>query len=131
MPTTISADSLVEVATRLFSDRIPANTRLAIEETDGRLIAKYIIRLTYTSHKSGRQITVTTKGDTLPSTECPLMHFYLNQIVLNPIEVGREFSRIYFLEKRARQEAFLFSKDNIRVSVKESEKDKLNYKDYA
>lgn len=115
----------------LFENDIPDNATLSIEETDGKLIAKYIVRITYKSSKSNRAINVMAKGDRLPTEHDELYRYYIQQLILTPTEVAREFSRIYFLERRSRQEAFLFSKNNIRVSDTGLEDDKLTFKDYA
>lgn len=126
------AKERLEKALHLFDGYLPDNTKLTIESTDGHLIAKYIFRLQYTSKNSGRTMCMIAKGDNLPEEHGHLFDFYLRQLVLSPAEIGREFSRIAWLEKRARQDAFLSAGklDNIRVSEDLNLKDRLNYKDY-
>lgn len=122
----------VDRAYELISRYIPANTKLTVEQTNNRLMSKYLVRLTYVSQKSGRTITISAKGDTLPTQEDEVLRFYVAQIVLTPQEAAREFNRVYFLEKRARQEAFINSnyKDSRRiaiVSALDEDKDKIGY----
>lgn len=118
-------------ALALFGGYIPAGTVLTIEETNSHIIAKYIVRLKYVSKKSGRTMCMMAKGDSLPTCPGPLLDFYLRQIVLTPTEAAREFSTLYFFERRSRQEAFLFSKDNVRVSEASSQGDRLSFPEYA
>lgn len=127
---TLTHDPL-QHAHNLFAPDIPENASLSIEETDGKLISRYIFRMTYKSGKSGRCINVVAKGDTLPTSHDDLYRYYYLQLFMTPTEVARELSRIYFIERRARQDAFLFTKDNIRVSDTGFEEDKLNFEDYA
>lgn len=118
----------------LFKNYIPEGATLSIEETDGKLIERYIFRLTYTSSKSGRKMSMRCKGDRLPTKDDGLLHFYLNQIVLSPREVSRKFSQLYFFEKRARQDAFLFGGGNTRgnsTTVSTHCEDRLGFKDYG
>lgn len=81
------------------------------------------------------------KGESLPTDRGAIFYFYLRQLVLTQSEVAREFSRLYFLERRARQDAFLSGElGNIRVSGETTldgqsngadESDKLNFKEYV
>lgn len=130
----------LEHAHALYLPHLPDNAVLSIEETDGKLIARYIFRLTYTSAKSRRTLNMVAKGESLPTEYGELYNFYLRQIVLSPSEVAREFSRLYFYERNARQDMFLNNKNNIRVSGKTEidgemdgavNDDQLTYKDYA
>lgn len=113
-----------EIATTkaLFGEFIPAGTMIIIEKNTGRIGAKFMFRLEYTSKRSGRKMFMTAKGDELPKEPGHLLSFYLRQLILEPSEVAREFSRLYFLERRAKQEAFLYGgdtgKENLRVSGK-------------
>lgn len=139
----VPAKSALEHAHDLFITDIPENASLAIEETDGKLIAKYIFRMTYTSGKSGRKINVVAKGESLPQDYGDLLYrYYYQQLIMTPTEVARELSRIYFIERRARQDAFLFKagrtsdgaadeSTNIRVNDTGFEDDKLSYEDYS
>lgn len=97
----------IALAHRLMAPYLPVGTHLEIEETDSKLCSKYIMRLIYTSKKSGRKMSVLAKGDNLPTLDDSTLRFYVMQLVLTPSEVGREFSRLYFIEKRARQEMWL------------------------
>ena len=118
----------------LLLNYTPKNTLLTIEETDGKLCYRYFVRLTYTSGKTGRKITLTAKGDTLPTEDDRILHFYTSQIVLSPSEIGREFSRISWYEKRARQDAFLKGMDkgrSVRVADPVADLDKLVFEEYA
>lgn len=125
----------------LFAPFLPENTDLTIEETTISFMPKYIYRLMYTSKSSGRTMCMVAKGDTLPAEDGDCLKFYLRQLVLTPNESAREFSRLYFYERRARQDAFLRGESgNIRVSGKstvqgESDgaviEDKLTFKEYA
>lgn len=109
----------IEQAIELFTEYLPPRTVLTIEETNVRFMPKYIYRLQYTSKKSGRTMCMVCKGDSLPKTTDETFHFYRRQLTLTPTEVAREFSRIYYLERRAKQEAFLSGQmGNIRVSGK-------------
>ena len=99
----------IERAYELFKPYLPEGTTLHIEQTDGKLIAKYIYRLTYTSVKSGRKLTILSKGDSLPTEDDACLKFYLRQIVLDKKEIAAEFNRVYLRERYARQDAWLFS----------------------
>ncbi len=115
----------------LFAEDIPEYTKLAIEKYDDALPPKYVLRLTYTSKTSGRTMCQVAKGDRLPTTHDALYYFYLRQIVLTPTEVAREFSTLYFRERRAKQDAFLAGDRSVTVSDKTARKDKLSYEGYA
>lgn len=121
----------IERSLALFQQHIPVSSVITIQETDQRLIPRYLVRITYTSLRSGRKITLTAKGNEIPLEPGTTLTYYLTQLVMTPSEVGREFSRIYFLEHRSRQDEFLFSKNNIRVSKKDELQDKLTFKEYA
>lgn len=116
-------DNLVpEYALELFTPYMPADSHLSIERSCGN----YLIRLRYISKKTGRSIFITAKGQRLPvSAEDELLKWYLKQLILTPSEIAREFSRIYFLERRARQDAFLNSsyEDGRRIKVSENSDD--------
>lgn len=121
----------IEIAEALFYDYLPLNTNLEIEADNccGKL--RYILRLNYTSAKSGRHICVTAKGDELPTSDGSLLQFYIRQIVLTPLQAAQEFNRVAFLEKRARQGAFLNNQSgNILVTDKVAAKDLLRFDDY-
>lgn len=126
----------ISIALELFQKYIPANTTLTIEETDSHLIYRYIFRLTYTSKSSGRTMCMIAKGEALPAEEGDLMYFYLRQLILTPAEQGREFSRLYFLERRARQEGFLRDGSTGQgergslVYDKAAKRDRMEAKDY-
>ena len=131
----------IQKAYDLFQPYLPPNTKLSIEETDGKLCAKYLVRLQYTSHRSGRKMHIMAKGDNLPTKDDSTLRFYVLQIVLPPAEVGREFSRLYFLEKRAKQDAWLAMGKNSRngdnsgdmftIGDEIANKEKLMFEDYA
>lgn len=125
MPESQATDAEVEMAYDLIATHVPTNARIIITQTDGFLISRFLIRVIYTSHKSGRTISITAKGDALPSAQGELLAFYTSQLPANNREVASHFSRIAWLEKRARQDQFLFSKDNNRVSEKDAEKDMI------
>lgn len=120
----------LEHAIALLKTNLPATAAVHLEETDGRLIARYILHVTYESKASRRKVTVTAKGDTLPLTDDTL-RYYLAQIVHRPQDIGKMFSMIYWLEKRSRQETFLYTSgkdsngkatNNIRVSLGEDDR---------
>jgi hypothetical protein len=122
--------SPVETASELLTQELPENTQLTIEETDGRLIAKYILRVTYVSGKSNRKITVSAKVNSLPETKHDETYKNcISQLSLTPKEVAQRFNRAYFMERNARQQAFLFSNDNPRVVDDGLNKDKLRYEE--
>lgn len=124
----------IEQATALFSEYIPPNTTISIEQYDSRCSYRYVIRLKYTSEKSGRTICMVAKGDRLPVQADDTMLFYLRQIVLTPKEISREFNRVYFLERRAKQDYFLSlgKLGNPRVVDETAAKDRFDkYGDYA
>lgn len=123
----------------LFEPYIPENAELVIEQTDGKLCTKYLIRMFYTSPKSGRKLGFLAKTDVLPTEHNEHFINCMRQIVLSPQEVAKEFSIMYFREKRAKQEAFLFSNTNTRVSGKTKKEgdsdgavaeDRLRFNDY-
>lgn len=124
----------------LFQSQLPPHTKIQIERARIKNHLHYIYRLQYTSKASGRTMCVIAKGDTLPLKRDDLYMFYLRQIVLTPKEAAREFSRLYFLERRAKQDEFLFGSKNIRVAGNtdlDGEEngavieDKLNFEGYA
>lgn len=117
-------------AIQLLSAYTPIDTHLTVEQTDGILSHRYIVRLVYTSRSSGRKMSLIAKGDHLPTEPGHELNYYLRQIVLSPQEVARRFSRIYFMEHRARQDSFLHG-DNVRVQDITAERDKLGYEKYA
>lgn len=125
--------SPLEQAWQLLTRYTPANTELIIEELNTQLFKGYVFRLKYTSGKSGRTICTVAKGTALPEADDHLLHFYLRQLILSPSELGREFSRTYFYERRARQDAFLMGGENGRqnVLVTNDTSDRLGYEDYA
>lgn len=135
-----SSAARIEKAHDLMLPHLPPNTVLEIEETDQMLCSRYIMRLVYTSQRSGRRMNMVAKGDNLPEQDDATLRFYLMQLVLTPAEIGREFSRLYWLEKRARQDAWLSagrtsrrkdgSGDEFSVVDKQLEADKLTYEDY-
>lgn len=121
----------IEATILLFEEHIPDNTVLSIEEHGGgRMPIRFVFRLEYTSKNSGRKMNVTAKGDTLPSELDSLFDWYLRQLVLTPAEIGREFSRLYWYEKRAKQEAFLQGDRSVTVADKIAHKDALEFKGY-
>jgi hypothetical protein len=118
----------------LFLPYMPKNTLLTIEETDGRMCARFLVRLTYTSGKTGRKITLLAKGNSLQISDDTIRRYYTSQLVLSPSEIGREFSRISWYEKRARQDAFLKGMDkgrSVRVSDPLASLDTLTFDNYA
>jgi len=132
----IAEEDEITRAYSLFLPHIPANSTLTIEETDQRLCAKYFVRLEYKSLNTGRKISLLAKGDTLPTADNDTLRYYLSQILLSPAEVGREFSRIAFRERVARQDGFLFGGgkargNDIRVSKQNEQADSLGFEDYA
>lgn len=122
----------IERAISLYDGHLPENTILTIEHYVCKVSSDYVFRLQYTSQTSGRTMCIVAKGSTLPTEQDDIFKFYLRQLVLSPKEVAREFSRIAFMEKRARQDQFLAlgKLGNPRVSDKQSHKDSLGYKDY-
>lgn len=97
----------IKVAERLFQSRIPTNTKIIIEPIDCQIYHGFNVRLEYTSSKSGKRMCTKAKATDLPMSEGHLLDFYLYQLVLTPKEIAQRFSRIAFLEKRAKQEAWL------------------------
>jgi len=121
-------------AYNLFKPHVPPGATLTIEETDSKLCSRYYIRMEYTSKKSGRKISILAKGDHLPPTTNSL-RFYLAQIQLTPTEVAKEFSSIYYRERVARQNAFLFSGgksrgNSVQVASAVQQIDKLVFEEY-
>lgn len=125
----------------LFNGYIPDNTTLKIERSSINNYHMYVYRLTYISKKSGRTMCMVAKGDSIPFSRDRLFDFYLRQLTLSPTEAAREFSRLYFLERRARQDEFLFNAGktsagladqakNSRVSGTMEHKDTLSYEKY-
>jgi hypothetical protein len=105
-------------AERLFIGFMPKNVQVSIEETHCRTMHRFIYRAIYTSPTSGRTMCVTAKGDSLPIGHDDIFRFYLRQLTLEPSEVRLEFSRIYFMERRAKQDEWLFGSGNNRVAGK-------------
>lgn len=134
MDTQTTSQAKIAKAIELFAPHLPPNTVLTIEETDNRLCAKVIIRLTYTSTRSGRKMNMIAKGDNVPTKDDSTLRFYLMQLILTPAEIGREFSRLAWLEKRARQDAFLMGVDSgrgIRVADPLASIDTLSFEGYS
>lgn len=115
----------------LFDGYMPENTKICFEELQINGLHKYIIRATYTSKSSGRQMCIVAKGDELPHGHDQVFFFYLRQLVLTPQEIRTKFSRLYFLERRARQEQFLFGGKNTRVATENMVKDTLSFDEYT
>lgn len=119
-------------AIKLLRSHMPPKTTLTVKETDGKLTSRYIFHLQYTSTKSRRTMTLTAKTDSLPQKEEDHIFRYIrSQLYLTPKEVGRAFGRLYFRERRARQEAFLRGENgNIRVTDGKWHKDRGDEIDY-
>lgn len=115
----------------LLSEYIPRGSRITIEENHNRIGCRYVFRLQYTSKRSGRTMCTVAKGEELPHTYDDAL-FYLRQLVLTPPEVAKRFNYVTWLEKRARQDAFLSAGklSNIRVSEQNAHRDLLGFKDY-
>jgi len=118
------------IATQLFDIYLIENSSVSIERQYSSFGHTYIFRMLYVSKNSGRSMSVMAKGDRLPKTHDDLFKFYLRQLLLTPKEVAKYFSRLDFLERRARQDAFLAGDRSVRVSDKTAHKDKLDYEDY-
>lgn len=114
----------------LFKEHLPMEAELEIVETDQKLISRYLFRATYTSPRTGRKVTITSKGDHLP-TRYEELRVHLLVIALTRVEQGRRFSEIAWLEKRARQDEFFNNKTNIRVTTEENKREMLPYDGYA
>lgn len=127
-----SGGNTIETALRLFDGYLPTNTILTIEETNCAYKGayKYIYRLTYTSERSGRQLTIMAKGDNLALVHDGVFSYYLHQLVLSPQEIRLKFNRIAFFERRAKQEQFLFGGKNTRVGEGFT-KDLVGYEEYS
>jgi hypothetical protein len=117
----------IETALALFEGMLPESTTLTIEQHPSLVKSypyMYVFRCEYTSKSSGRTMTVMAKGQSLPAERDNSFYFYLHQLTLTPAETAREFSRLYFLERRARQDAWNSGESgNIRVSGKSLLKD--------
>lgn len=140
MASSHEATQAIQEASSLLSSFIPEGSILNIIETNQLYCSRYLVTVTYVSKKSGYKISITAKGDNLPTKdnkrEDSIVKFYLAQVVLSPAEVGREFSRVYWREKRAKQDAFLFgggaSRGNdVRVSDPIRELDRLTHDQLA
>ena len=106
-PQNLASDEAVELAYDLIAACLPENVKLTITETDGYMIDKFLVRVVYTSHRTGRTISVLAKGNSLPTKENNLTPFYTSQLLTTPAEINRKFSYIAWLEKTARQSAWL------------------------
>lgn len=106
-PQDLATDAEVELAYDLIAACLPENVKLTITETDGYLIDKFLVRVVYTSHRTGRTISVLAKGNKLPTRDNNLTPFYTSQLLTTPAEINRKFTYIAWLEKRARQDAWL------------------------
>lgn len=128
-------EETVQTAISLMNKYIPTGTTLTIEQIDSSFCYKYVVRLQYTSLKSGRVMCMVAKGDYLPLSDNDLLRFYLRQLVIPTEDIACEFSRIAWREKRARQEQWLKSgrvkksdgKDAILVSDVSHQQDNLGY----
>jgi hypothetical protein len=121
----------IESVLELYEGHLPQDTLLTIEQSIGTLPLRYIFRLQYKSKSSGRTMVIMAKGESLPSCLDSLFYFYLKQLILSPSEVAREFSKLYFIERRARQDAFLAGDRSVTVSDKVSRKDALKFEEYV
>lgn len=123
-----SPSSELQAAYDLFKKYLPKEAEFEIDTRH-----ELMFRATYTSKRTGRKLTVVSKGTCLP-TNYQQLRCHLVTIALTPAQQGKAFSRLAFYEKRARQEAFLFgggkSRGNdVRVNVDDG--DNLTYRDYT
>jgi hypothetical protein len=105
----------IKRAVLLFAPYLPAKTELIIEETDCQLIARYLIRLTYTRKK--RQIGMLAKTDTLPAVENEHFFGLLRQIVLSEPEVIQAFRTVQMQEASASKQAFIWNDKHLTYGV--------------
>lgn len=123
-------DRVVENAKAILRGAMPQNSSLDIEVTDEILISKYIIRATYTSPRSGKSVTISQKMNVLPlEVGDQIYRQCVASVVLDGREQAALHNRIRFLERVARQEAFLIDARNILVSDSLYSKDRINYEE--
>lgn len=106
-PHDLASDEAIETAYDLIAEFLPHNVKLIITETDGFQIDKFLVRAIYTSHKTGNTISVLAKGNTLPTKTNNLTPYFTSQLLTTPAEISRRFAYIRWLEKTARQNAWL------------------------
>lgn len=125
-PPNLASDAEIELAYDLIAACLPDNVKIVITETDGYMIDKFLVRVIYTSHRTGRTISVLAKGNKLPTNENNLTPFYTSQLLTTPAEINRKFTYIAWLEKRARQDAWLSAGklSNERI-ISQSEQDDM------
>jgi hypothetical protein len=129
----------IEKATELFIGLTPEDTIVTIEEHSIGNYTYYVFKCMYTSKSSGRHIFITAKGEQLPEDVGSLLDFYVRQLTMTASEVAREFSRLYFLERRAKQDAFINNGytrnseggDAFFVKDETASKDKLSFDEYS
>lgn len=129
----------IQEAHDVLSKFIPNGSELYIDEYNHSNIPSYRISITYTSAKSGRSMTkFSSLGSSLPTKGAKrydsVVRFYMAPVLMTVAETAREFSRMAWRERRARQDAFLFGGgkargNDIRVSDPVKDLDNLTFEE--